>query len=128
MTQISKRISAVVLGGALLAAGATWAVTAAQNNEPKEPKATKNAVALAIDDRPVARDLRMTTSFAPIVKKVGPSVVKISTFTKMKDQQMNGGQFGDDPLFGYLFGQRNRPSRPGGGRRGLNTPIQRGIG
>lgn len=130
MTQISKRIAVVMLGGALLAAGATWAVTTGQtNNESKEQKAPKPKANLTFDDRPVARDLKMSSSFAPVVKKVAPSVVKVSTTTKMK--QMQGNPF-DDP-FRYFFGAPRNPRVPGNpqnrrGGRGFNGPIQHGIG
>jgi S1-C subfamily serine protease len=120
MTNIAKKIAAFALGSALLAAGVTLAVTTTQNNEPKAPKPK---VSLVVDDRPLERDLKMTTSFAPVVKRVAPSVVQISTKTKMKQMQMNPDIF-NDPFFRHFFGDR-RSNRL---QQRRDVPVQRGIG
>ncbi len=106
MTQFSKKVAALFLGGALAAAGVALAV-----NAPSTDKAPAKVqpIALSVDDKPLVRDNHMNASFAPVVKKVRLSVVKISTTTKGKQVPMQGMPF-DDPFFRHFFGgQMERP-------------------
>ena len=52
----------------------------------------------------INQDLRARTSFAPIIKKVSPSVVNIYSTLTLPDRQM-GNRFFDDPFFRHFFGE-----------------------
>src|SRR5262245_56134234 len=109
---VADRFPYFVLGGALLVAGATAAVTE-KSGSKDEPKATP--VKLAVDERPVAREGKFGVSFAPVVKKVVPSVVKITTSTKVKQASLPDMPGFDNPFFRRFFGdefdQQRSPRR-----------------
>ena len=112
----------VLLTGAVVLAIANIAASdkAADKNNP----AKVQPVSLAVNDRPVARDGKLGFSFAPIVKKVAPSVVKITSTVKGKEirtQEFFPGM--DDPFFRRFFGDNLR-----GGNRTFRTPPQQGVG
>jgi S1-C subfamily serine protease len=81
--KIINRLPYAVLASAAIIVGATAAVTSGDKPKVERDAATPN-VKLVVDDRPVSRDGRFGTSFAPVVKKVAPSVVKVTTSTKVK--------------------------------------------
>jgi serine protease Do len=58
---------------------------------------------LKSQDSPVSRDIRPATSFAPIVKKVGPSVVNIYTTKTLRGSPQMSPLF-EDPFFRRFFG------------------------
>ena len=117
---VVDRLPYFVLGGALLVAGATAAVTT--KSDPKD-EAKVTAVKLAVDERPVSREGKFGVSFAPVVKKVAPSVVKITTSTKAKQAAMP--DFPDNPFFRRFFGDEFEQRGP---RRQYNLPRQHGLG
>ena len=89
-----------LLGGALIAAGSSLAFNRlTQAKEPPRPA----RVRLVVDDAPTQRDGKAVMSFAPVVKHVAPSVVKVFTTTKAKEQQRM--PFFDDPFFRRFFGE-----------------------
>jgi serine protease Do len=61
------------------------------------------APAVRVDRAPINRDARSGNSYSPVVKKVSPSVVNISTahFIKERPQQ---NPFMNDPVFRQFFG------------------------
>jgi serine protease Do len=77
------------------------ALTAAAESKP--PK-------LNISSTPIDREARLTASFAPLVKRVTPSVVNIYSTRKSRAQSFIH-PFLDDPMFRRFFGD------PGGGER-----------
>ena len=112
-----------LLGGALVVAGSSLAFS--RLIHAKEGGGT-SPVRLVVDDAPVQRDTRPVTSFAPVVKKVAPSVVKVFTTTKVKQgRSMN---LLDDPFFRRFFGDEGQGDE--GGRRspGPRAPKQYGLG
>ncbi len=114
--QSSYRIAALALGAALMLGGASVAFT----QKPKAP-----ALALPpVDERPVPRDAGGHASFAPIVKKVSPAVVKVFTTTKIHNTAYNGMPEIDE-FWRRFFGDEF-PGR--GPRRNYGTPRQQGIG
>src|SRR5262245_1199264 len=115
-----NRLPWLVLGGAVFVAGATAAVTS--KNEPRDGSPPA-AIRLVVDERPVTRDAKLGTSFAPVVKKVAPSVVKVTTSTKAKQTSDLPGF--DNPFFRRFFGDEF-DSR--GSRRQYNAPRQHGLG
>src|SRR5438094_1963516 len=79
---VSNRIAAVALGGAVVLAGSALAFT-------QKPKA-ENFNAPPLDERPISRDAGSHASFAPVVKKVAPAVVKVFTTTRIHNTGFNG--------------------------------------
>jgi serine protease Do len=86
-----------------------------------------SARAVTSDEKAPKRPPGVTTSFAPIVKKVAPSVVRVDTSIKPKEREMRGGPGMDNPMFRWFFGEEPGMRGPGQGRR-LYTPPQRGVG
>jgi serine protease Do len=78
-----------------------------------------------VNETPVKREGNVTTSFAPVVKKVAPSVVKVFTSSKVKTLPIEDSPFSNDPFFRRFFGDgldRDRSSR------GFRAPRQHGLG
>src|SRR2546428_14112620 len=73
---------------------------------PANAKSTSNSPPkLNIQETPLNREVKAATSFAPVVKKVAPSVVNIySTMTIRERPTPN--PFFDDPFFRRFFGDR----------------------
>ena len=118
---VSNRLAAVALGGAVVLAGSALAFT-------QKPKA-ENFHAPPLDERPIARDPGGHASFAPMVKKVAPAVVKVFTTTRMHNTSFNGAPNGApdgmDDMLRRFFGDQFEGRSP---RRNFNTPRQTGIG
>src|SRR5271163_424723 len=58
-----------------------------------------------VDRTPINRDARLGTSYAPIVKKVAPSVVNIFS-TRFIKEQPRRNPFFNDPIFRQFFGDQ----------------------
>ena len=89
--KFSINLPALALGGALLVAGAAWsgaAKTDTADQGKSAPVVESTSASRSDKDRPPAREGRLGLSYAPVVKKVGPSVVKVST--TMKSKPMTG--------------------------------------
>src|ERR1700730_6468965 len=96
--KVSSWMRFALLGGAMLVAGSSLAFS--RLTEAKDH--SKGAhVSFVVDSAPVQRDGKAVMSFAPVVKQVAPSVVKVFTTTKAKQQRM---PFFDDPMFRRFFG------------------------
>jgi serine protease Do len=108
-----------LLGGVMLMIGSTMAFSRlADNDDARAP------VRLVVEEAPVKRDGRLTTSFAPMIKKVSPAVVKVFTTTAARQNtSQNRGPL-DDPFFRRFFGD----DFPGGEQRRSRTPRQNGLG
>src|SRR5947207_8027806 len=118
-TQLNSRITAIALGGAVVLAGSAVAFS-------QKPKA-ESFIPPAVDERPIAREVGSHTSFAPVVKKVAPGVVKVFTTTKVHNTSYNGGMPGDmDDLFRRFFGNQFQGRTPK--RNMMPMPRQEGIG
>src|ERR1041385_6633850 len=117
--RISSQMAAVALGGAVVLAGSALAFT-------ERPK-SENFKAPALDERPISRDSGNHASFSPVVKKVAPAVVKVTTSTRMHNTSLKGSQLpGDmDDMFRRFFGDQFEGRMP---RRNFNMPRQEGIG
>ena len=122
LKQTFGRLPVLAIGGACVIA-----LTAAAVGTIKEqPSSThRDAVTLAVDEHPLARDGRMETSFAPVVKKVVPSVVKVFTTTKVRQASLRDLPQMQDPSFRQFFGDHLDRS---GKQRQLNIPPQQGAG
>jgi serine protease Do len=89
---------------ALLVLSATLRVAAAKstNNPPAK---------ITVEERSVNRDVRAPISFAPVIKRVAPSVVTIySSMTIHEKGDRN--PFSDDPLLRRFFGDQFGQSQP----------------
>ncbi len=108
--------------GVLALAGIFAGVYGAQVSSSSNP-----AIALKRDAQPANRDKLERASFADVVKRVSPSVVKVTMHAKAHRVAMNGGEIqgfgnGDDNWpFGDLFGINPRNGRRG--NRGQNFQI-----
>lgn len=100
-------------------AGAVAVITAAQliwgtSTAPAAPKAgsTNPPPKLTIQDAPLSREVKAATSFAPVVKRVAPSVVNIFSTSTVRDRGADN-PFLDDPFlrrfFGEGFGRQSQP-------------------
>src|SRR5690349_13904126 len=111
---LRKRLPVVVLAGALSVAGAA---ASAFTNKSAEKTKSSSALNVPLDETSLPRDGLPRGSFAPIVKKVAPGVVKIETTTTIQNtstQQLPGF---NDPFwrgfFGDQFGQMFPPHQLG---------------
>jgi serine protease Do len=112
-------VAALAIGGGVL----TWSQFA--NAKDSAPKLTP--VKLTVNEKPVTREPGVTT-FAPMVKKVTPSVVKVYVTAKVKNvaQEMPKG-FGNNPWLRRFFGDDFDMEQFGHGR-GMPQPKQHGLG
>src|SRR5260370_42035099 len=105
--QRSSRLTTIAVLAAMSLAASALAFT---HKPGAEPRATP--VSLTLDDRPVTRDTSGRTTFAPVVRKVSPAVVKVFTTTRIQPSEFNGPPGMDDMLrrfFGDQFpGQLQR--------------------
>ena len=101
-TTFFNRRKGLWAAGALALAGAFAAGAQSASSE------TKPAVEVKRDAQPVNRGPLETGSFSNVVKRVAPSVVKITTSTKARKVAANANQFPgfDNPMFRQFFGGR----------------------
>jgi serine protease Do len=90
----------------------------------QKPGLKSTPVSLNVDDRPISRETVGRTSFAPVVKKVAPGVVKVFTTTKVHNTSFNGAPDMDDMLR-HFFGDQFEFHMP---KHGSGAPRQQGIG
>jgi serine protease Do len=113
----SSRMTALLVGGALAIGGTALAFS-------QKAKDAKPPVKVTIDDRPIGREIQGRTSFAPVVKRVTPAVVKVYTTAKVQNTRFGSPGDQEDMLrrfFGNPFGAP-------GMRRNMPMPRQQGIG
>jgi serine protease Do len=89
----------------LLAAitGLTLVMTRHSRASEVDPDHHKAPLHLSVDESPIARENRGLASFSPVVKRVAPCVVTVTTTSKPKRQQMPD-IFSEDPFFRRFFG------------------------
>jgi len=121
---VGNRLAALTLSGALVLAGSALAFTEKNKSESKHP-----TVNIPVDERSINRDLGSHNSFAPVVKKVAPGVVKVFTTTRVHNTAFNfNGEQGPpemNDLFRRFFGDQFENRMP---RRNFNAPRQTGVG
>lgn len=117
LQKTNNRLLAIIVGGAV--AISAVAFTQKPGNAEKQnlplPKVT-------VDDRPLNRQVGQN-SYAPVVKKVSPGVVKIFTSARVQNTAYQGNPGMDDFLRRFFGDQFEMPNR-----RGFNVPRQHGIG
>lgn len=117
---VGRRLAPFAWGGVILA---TTVAIALESQGDNRATARSTPVNLSVDDRPIDRAGRFPTSFAPVVKKVIPSVVKVYTSAKARSP-WGEGLSAEDP-FRWFFGPGRRGMNPG---REVPMPRQQGIG
>jgi periplasmic serine protease, Do/DeqQ family len=101
--------------------GVAWSATSGSNP----------SVTVKVDEKPVASDASspLGASYAPIVKKVAPSVVKVLVAEKAKSVPVaEGHPFFDLPGFREFFGEQYGRQMPGRGRGTFRQPPAQGLG
>jgi serine protease Do len=114
---VSNRVATVALGGAVVLAGSALAFTQKPKPEPFS--------APPVDERPIPREIGGHSSFAPVVKKVAPGVVKVFTTAKLHNTAFNGSPGETDDLLRRFFGEPFQGRNP---HREFGVPRQQGIG
>src|ERR1035438_1636187 len=122
LDRFNVRLLALSLGAAALIAGSALAVSHTDTAKPKAPDASAK---LEVDESPVPRAAGPYTSFAPIVKKVAPGVVKVVVTSKVANVAVPEGFGPNDPFWRHFFGDQSGRQMP---NRQLNTPRQHGLG
>jgi serine protease Do len=112
----------LALGGAALVAAFTLGLS---RNAESSPSSKLTPVTLTVDQRPPDRQGKFTASFAPVVKKVTPSVVKVFTALKGNQDQLPDGPWWDAPFLRRFF---DEDFGGGGLRRNPRLPRQHGVG
>ena len=107
---------------ALAAGGLSWSVTAADSKNPK--------VDIKVDQQPIAREnVAESGSYAPVVKKVAPSVVQVQVTERARNApQPEMPEFFNDPRWRRFFGEQFSDPRRGGMPPQFRHPPQEGLG
>ena len=119
---VRKRLaqSVAALGGVALIAGTSFALTSPDHQNNSSNSTSLN---LKVDQEPLARDAGSKNSYAPIIQKVAPSVVKISVTSETTESPMSGA---DQDFFRRFFGDQFRHNR------GFDNPgepqLEHGLG
>jgi serine protease Do len=111
-TQIRNRVTVSALAGVLVLGGAAVAWSDDLGKKAETPHATIN---LPVDENSVNRDTLPQGSYAPVVKKVAPAVVKIETTTTVKKASQEDAPDSNDPMeqfFGHQFRMQPREQGP----------------
>ena len=122
LDRFNVRLLALGLGAAALVAGSALAVSHTETPKPQAPDASVN---VEVDESPVPRATGPYTSFAPIVKKVAPGVVKVVVTSKATNVSVPEGFGFNDPFWRHFFGDQFGRQMPKGP---FNTPRQHGLG
>lgn len=117
---LNNRLTVLALAGAVVLGGSAVAFTERPKPEAFTPP--------TVDEKPIAREVGGHESFAPIVKKVAPGVVKVYSITKARTMSYNGGGPGVDDFFRQFFGDQFGNQFPGRTQRRMQVPAQEGIG
>jgi serine protease Do len=112
-----NRLPAMALASAVVLAGSALAFT---QKSGQQSKCCPAAVNVLVDETSVPRVGLPSGSYAPIVKRVAPAVVKIETTTTVKDLSTQQFPGLNDPFWRRFFGDQSGqmfPPRQHGHRR-----------
>jgi serine protease Do len=110
-----------VLGGSALTLATGFALNGGENNSNNN--GTKNPpLHVNVDSNPLPPDMKEGSSYAPIVKKVAPSVVKIFVTMKGTKNPLTGSEM--DPLHRFFGEDGSGQTNPGR----LHVPTEHGLG
>src|SRR5437762_806150 len=119
----SLKTSFIIALLAVLGGAAGW--IASSSAYERSSGGRKPSVSIAVSDSPLERQTKFTSSFAPIVKRVAPSVVNVFTTKTVKNPMPDLVPFFDDPFWRRFFGS---PFDDNGGRRPPRTFKERSLG
>jgi serine protease Do len=119
LNSFRARVAAVGLASAALAAGAVFAWAQASQT-PFKPA----DVNIPLHETQVPRGSLPRGSYAPIVEKVAPAVVKIVTTTVIKQPEMQNFPGFDDPFWRQFFGNQFGQMFP----RNSGPEVEHGLG
>jgi serine protease Do len=122
----SGRSRLALLAAVLVLAGSSLAVCRLVLAKDLSSKPAR--VNVSVSEADIPRDGRSAMSFAPIVKKVTPSVVKVYVTTKSKTMNMPVSPLGNNDFFRHFFGEQFNSGDQGGPGHMLRTPPQHGLG
>ena len=118
-----------ILVAAMLALGCgaiAWVTaTLAFDNSNTGARHSPLLASVVVDNHPLARDSRLSSSFAPIVKRVAPCVVNVFTTKTVRNPLPDLHQFFDDPFFRRFFDGTPGDNDP---RRTPRTFKERSLG
>ncbi len=100
--------------------GSAFAFTQAAKAKSDTPN-----INVPLDETPVARESLPTGSYAPVVKKVVPAVVKIETSAKLEKAGLEQFPGMDDPFWRHFFGNQFGRMMP---RNQAGPQLMRGLG
>ncbi|MCX6905452.1 MAG: DegQ family serine endoprotease [Verrucomicrobia bacterium] len=117
-------VPALLIGGAALTGGLVWA---ADHHANRPAQAGASPPKLVLNEQPLHREANFAGSFASVVKKVSPSVVRVKTMTKARLTSNEGmpSEMQNMPFFRRFFGQEFRGAFP---NQPMQMPQQRGEG
>jgi serine protease Do len=119
-SQSSRRL-VFGLGAAVLVGGSLLAIDHPTAAKPKDSARQK----VEVDETPLPRQAGSRMSFAPIVKKVAPGVVKLTVTAKAASIQAPQGFGFDDQFWRRFFGEQFGSRNP---NRQFTPPRQQGLG
>jgi serine protease Do len=122
LPHLTARLAVISLSGAV-AIGTAFAFNEKGNGG-------KSFTAPPVDERPLSREIGGHNSFAPVVKKVAPGVVKVFTTTRLHNTSFNGNGNGTPPEMDDMLRRFFGSQFPGGRapQRNFEAPRQQGIG
>ncbi len=112
-------------GGFLLAAGLILAGSAVAFDMHAKDKTDHPSVNIPMDETAVSRDTLPHGSYASVIKKVTPAVVKIVTTTKIENTSIQNMPGFNDPFWRHFFGDQFGGSMPQGQ---MAPQIEHGLG
>ena len=120
LKSVTSRVTVLGLSGVLALAGSALAFTQVSKEKPR-----KVAINVPVDESAISRDGLPRGSYAPVVQKVVPAVVKIETSGTIQNAAMQSPPGFDDPFWRHFFGDQFGQAFP----RGRMAPqIQHGLG
>ena len=123
--QKPTKLRLTLVSSALAATALAVALTQFAHAKGGKAEAKAEPPKVAIDTNPLKRETKLTTSFAPVVKKVAPSVVNVFISSTPKNVSFNSPPMFDEPFFRRFFGDEFNFGKRGGK---MQVPKQRGLG
>src|SRR5271165_7077725 len=112
-------LSVLLAGGTALSVATGFALSGSENNSQANQNPPLN---VQVDSNPITRDVKEGTGFAPIVKKVAPSVVKIFVTIKGSSNQLSSSEL---DFFRRFFGPDGANPLDSGRSQ---SPAEHGLG
>src|SRR5438477_6770059 len=120
-----RKLRLTLVSSALAATALAVALTQFAHAKGGKSETKAEPPKVAIDTNPLKRETKLTTSFAPVVKKVAPSVVNLFISSTPKNVSFNSPPMFDEPFFRRFFGDEFNFGKR---RRKMQGPKQRGLG